>query len=177
MKKVKARACSNIALVKYWGKRNIKLNLPAVASISITLDALYTDTSVVFDKKRTADGLVLNGQESAERDRVRLSKFLDLIRKRAGISDFALVESVNNFPTSAGLASSASSFACLTLAASRAAGLSMDKDELSLFARIGSGSAARSVYGGFVEMKLGEKEDGISGGGIREAGRVPDRAP
>jgi len=71
-----------------------------------------------------------------------------------------MVESVNNFPTSAGLASSASSFACLTLAASRAAGLNMDNNELSLFARMGSGSAARSIYGGFVEMKLGERADG-----------------
>jgi len=160
MKKVKARACSNIALVKYWGKRDTKLNLPAVASISITLDSLFTETSVFFDQKQTSDRLFLNGEKSTEKDRIRLSKFIDLIRKRAGVNDFAMVESINNFPTSAGLASSASSFACLALAASRAAGLNMDNDELSLFARIGSGSAARSVYGGFVEMKLGKREDG-----------------
>ena len=100
MKKVKARACSNIALVKYWGKRDIKLNLPAVASISITLDALYTDTSISFDKDFVADQLILNGEKASEKDRDRLSKFLDLIRNKAGINDFAYVDSINNFPTS-----------------------------------------------------------------------------
>jgi len=160
MKKIKARACSNIALVKYWGKRNIELNLPAVASISITLDSLYTDTSVDFKKELTADQLILNGETASQKDTARLSGFLDLIRKKAGINDFAYVDSINNFPTSAGLASSASSFACLTLAASRAANLDLNNNELSEYARIGSGSAARSVFGGFVEMKLGQKDDG-----------------
>jgi diphosphomevalonate decarboxylase len=160
MKKVKARACSNIALVKYWGKRDIKLNLPAVASISITLDALYTDTIVQFNKNLQQDQLILNGQKAADKETQRLSKFLDLIRAKAAINDYAYIESDNNFPTSAGLASSASSFACLTLSASRAAGLNLNNEELSRYARIGSGSAARSIFGGFVEMKLGKNEDG-----------------
>lgn len=160
MKKVKARACSNIALVKYWGKRDVKLNLPAVASISITLDTLYTETSVLFDSALMMDKLILNGEIAAEKDTIRLSKFLGLIRHKAGLKDFANVDSINNFPTSAGLASSASSFACLALAASRAAGLNLSNSELSEYARLGSGSAARSVFGGFVEMKLGQKSDG-----------------
>ncbi len=160
MKKVKARACSNIALVKYWGKRDIKLNLPAVASISITLDSLYTDTSVMFNENLDADQLILNGETASAKDTSRLSNFLDLIRKKAAINDFARVDSINNFPTSAGLASSASSFACLTLAASKSAGLNFNKNELSEYARIGSGSAARSIFGGFVEMTLGQKDGG-----------------
>jgi len=75
MKKVKARACSNIALVKYWGKRDIKLNLPAVASISITLDSLYTDTSVMFNENLDADQLILNGETASAKDTARLSNF------------------------------------------------------------------------------------------------------
>lgn len=160
MKSVKARAHSNIALVKYWGKRDIPLNLPAVASISITLDALYTDAEIVFNTDLAADTLNLNNESASEKDRLRLSRFLDLIRSRAGINACASVKSENNFPTSAGLASSASSFACLALAASSAAGLILNSVELSILARLGSGSAARSVFGGFVEMNPGNKKDG-----------------
>jgi len=160
MKKIIARAHSNIALVKYWGKRNIPLNLPAVASISITLDGLFTETSVQFNDANSSDSLLLNGENALEKDRARLSNFLDLIRFRSGIKKYASVESSNNFPTSAGLASSASSFACLALASTKAAEYSASKNELSELARLGSGSAARSIYGGFVEMDLGVMEDG-----------------
>jgi diphosphomevalonate decarboxylase len=160
MKKITARAHSNIALVKYWGKRNIPLNLPAVASVSITLDTLFTDTSVCFDQGIDGDHLILNGQEGNLKETTRVSGFLDRIRREAGINHYALIDSVNNFPTAAGLASSASSFACLALAATKAAGLEWDKNKLSELARLGSGSAARSVFGGFVEMKMGEKKDG-----------------
>lgn len=160
MKKITARAHSNIALVKYWGKRNVAYNLPAVASISITLDALYTDTSVCFVPGKQSDSLILNGSKANPKETARVSEFLDRVRREAGIDHFSEVESVNNFPTSAGLASSASSFACLALAGTRAAGLDLDKSRLSELARLGSGSAARSVFGGFVEMKLGEKPDG-----------------
>ncbi len=160
MKKVKAKAHSNIALVKYWGKRNIPLNLPAVASISITLDRLFTETLVMFDPELKKDTLVLNETLASEKDTKRMSQFLDLIRKKSNEKCGAYVESTNNFPTSAGLASSASSFACLALAASNAADLKLTKNELSELARLGSGSAARSIFGGFVEMDLGSKEDG-----------------
>ena len=160
MKKVKAKAHSNIALVKYWGKRNIPLNLPAVASISITLDTLFTETKVMFDPELKNDTLVLNDTLASEKDRKRMSKFLDLIREKSNKKSPAYVESRNNFPTSAGLASSASSFACLAMAASSAADLNFVKSELSELARLGSGSAARSIFGGFVEMNLGNLEDG-----------------
>ncbi|RMH64354.1 MAG: diphosphomevalonate decarboxylase [Calditrichaeota bacterium] len=157
---VKVRAHSNIALVKYWGKRHIPLNIPAVGSISITLDALYTDTAVVFDPSLTEDRLVLNGIPAKEKESRRVSAFLDRVRKMAGRDDFARIESVNNFPTAAGLASSASAFAALALAATRAAGLTLSPPELSVLARIGSGSAARSLFGGFVQMHRGERDDG-----------------
>ncbi len=160
MKKIKARAHSNIALVKYWGKRNVALNLPAVASISITLDSLFTETEVTIDQSISNDELILNGQQAVDKDLQRLSSFMDIVRSRAGSSLKALVTSTNNFPTSAGLASSASSFACLALAASKGLNLDLSNTQLSELARLGSGSAARSIFGGFVEMKLGEKADG-----------------
>lgn len=153
-----ARAHSNIALIKYWGKRDAALNLPAVGSISVTLDGLYTDTEVVFDEAASADQVELNG---APANTTRFTPFLDLIRARAGIKTRARVISDNNFPTGAGLASSASGFAALALAASHAAGLAMDSRELSILARQGSGSAARSLLGGLVEMHRGQASDGL----------------
>jgi diphosphomevalonate decarboxylase len=153
-----ARAHSNIALIKYWGKRSAARNLPAVGSISVTLDALYTETTVAFDPDLPADRAVLNGLPVAT---ARLSPFIDLIRNRAAIDMRAAITSANNFPTGAGLASSASGFAALALAASRAAGLAPEARELSILARQGSGSAARSIFGGFVEMHRGQRADGL----------------
>ncbi len=157
---IKARAHSNIALVKYWGKKNIALNTPAVGSISLCLDALYTETGVLFDPELERDELILNGRPATDRERTRVSAFLDLIRRESGKKQAARVESVNNFPTAAGLASSASAFAALALAASRAAGMTLGGRALSILARRGSGSAARSLFGGFVEMHRGQREDG-----------------
>lgn len=158
--KTRARAHSNIALVKYWGKRQAELNLPDVGSISITLDTLFTETSVGFDSVLKEDVLVLNGKKAAERESKRMSHFLDMIRSEAGINTRAEVESSNNFPTSAGLASSASAFAALALAGTNAAGLTLEPQALSELARKGSGSAARSIFGGFVEMNKGTRDDG-----------------
>jgi diphosphomevalonate decarboxylase len=152
-----AEANTNIALVKYWGKRSTALNLPAVGSISLTLSGLSTRTEVVFDGSLRADSLQLNGKEESS---VKLTKFLDLVRARAGKSEHARVTSANNFPTAAGLASSASGYAALALAATHAVGLELDGRELSVLARQGSGSAARSIFGGFVEMYKGDREDG-----------------
>lgn len=151
-----ARAHANIALVKYWGKRDAALNLPATGSISVTLEALYTDTQVVFDQSLVADEVAL---ESGG-DTNRVAAFLDLVRQRAGIATFARVHSRNNFPTGAGLASSASGFAALASAACAAAGLNPSAAQLSALARRGSGSAARSVFGGYVEMNRGAAADG-----------------
>jgi diphosphomevalonate decarboxylase len=155
-----AEANTNIALVKYWGKRDAALNLPAVGSLSLTLDGLTTRTEVRFDAKLAADSLALNGESSTGEPLRRIGKFLDLVRERAGVKQQAQVISANNFPTAAGLASSASAFAALALAATRAAGISLEGRELSQLARRGSGSAARSVFGGFVHLHKGTSADG-----------------
>lgn len=160
MSAVTARAHANIALVKYWGKRDVELNLPAVGSISLTLKDLYTTTTVEFSPGLAADELILNGRPAEEKQRERVSRFLDRVRKMAHLETFARVVSENNFPTGAGLASSASAFASLALAATRAAGLELPPLRLSALARLGSGSAARSIFGGFVEMKVGLRDDG-----------------
>ncbi|MGM0557123.1 MAG: diphosphomevalonate decarboxylase [Myxococcota bacterium] len=152
-----AVAHPNIALVKYWGKRDIEFNLPAAGSVSMTLGGLETRTHVEFDPELTRDQFELDGAVVEAGTRIdRVSGFLDLIRERAGIEVRARVVSANNFPTAAGLASSASGFAALAVAAAAAAGLQLDDRELSVIARRGSGSAARSIYGGFVEMRPGE---------------------
>jgi diphosphomevalonate decarboxylase len=155
-----ATANTNIALVKYWGKRDARLNLPAVGSLSLTLDGLSTRTTVSFDAALAGDALTLNGAPADEGARKRVAQFLDLVRALAGKSERAHVESANNFPTAAGLASSASAFAALALAATRAAGLTLEPRELSILARRGSGSAARSLFGGLVQMHRGARDDG-----------------
>ncbi len=160
MQKISARAHSNIALIKYWGKKDVALNIPAVGSISIALAGLFTETAVQPSTELKTDSFILNDQPAPARDSQRLSLFLDRVRRMSGKHIFFEVESVNNFPTSAGLASSASGFAALALAATGAAGLELTPTELSRLARLGSGSAARSIFGGFVEMVAGSKDDG-----------------
>ena len=98
------RARSNIALVKYWGKADAALNTPAVGSISISLEALWTETRIRFDRGLDKDRLVLDGTERADRLE-RVSRCLDTVRAKAGIDLHAEVDSRNNFPTAAGLAS------------------------------------------------------------------------
>ncbi|HPC84265.1 MAG TPA: diphosphomevalonate decarboxylase [Thermoanaerobaculaceae bacterium] len=155
-----AVAHPNVALVKYWGKRDRVLNLPAVGSISVTLAGLSTVTRVCFDGTLERDEVIVEGLPGGEAG-ARVAAFLDLVRGMAGVDAHARVESRNDFPTGAGLASSASAFAALALAATRAAGLKLSRRELSILARRGSGSAARSVFGGFVEWHRGERGDGL----------------
>ncbi|MBI5509818.1 MAG: diphosphomevalonate decarboxylase [Deltaproteobacteria bacterium] len=157
--RAKARACANVALVKYWGKRDVTHNLPAAPSVSLTLAALTTDTEVVFDAGLDADVVSVDGKHDAG-DSARVSRFLDQVRGRAGFTTRARVTSANTFPTGAGLASSASGFAALAVAAARAASLALSETELSIVARLGSGSAPRSLFGGFVEMRAGVRADG-----------------
>lgn len=154
-----ARARSNIALVKYWGKRELSRNLPAVGSLSITLEALFTETSVTFDGALNEDEFLLDGVSRADQC-ARVSACVDLLRQIAGNELRARVESTNNFPTAAGLASSASGFAALVAATDSALGLNLSDRELSILARRGSGSAARSIFGGFVNMHVGSADDG-----------------
>ncbi|HXU63765.1 MAG TPA: diphosphomevalonate decarboxylase [Polyangia bacterium] len=159
MSSATAVAGTNIALVKYWGKRDEALNLPATGSLSLTLDRLGTRTRVAFDGG-AADRVTLDGAPAGEKFAARATAFLDRVRARAGITARATVETSNSVPTAAGLASSASGFAALALAATRAAGLELTPAELSELARLGSGSAARSIFGGFVEMARGTRADG-----------------
>ncbi len=159
MQRAAARARANFALVKYWGKADARLNVPAVGSISITLDALWSDTQVEFDPQLARDELLLDGQRRADQLE-KVSSCLDVLRARAGVSTRARVVSANNFPTGAGLASSASGFAALVTAAAAALNLEAGARELSIAARRGSGSAARSIFGGFVEMHAGSAADG-----------------
>jgi diphosphomevalonate decarboxylase len=155
-----AVAGTNIALVKYWGKRDAALNLPAAGSLSLTLADLGTRTRVAFVDGLAADRVVLNGAVADAAVAARVSKFLDRVRARAKVDARADVTTENSVPTAAGLASSASGFAALALAAARAARLDASAAELSELARLGSGSAARSIFGGFVEMAAGERADG-----------------
>ncbi len=159
--KVTAIAHPNIALIKYWGKRDATYNLPAAGSISMTLDGLKTTTSVQFDPElEQHDRITINGELLEATQSRRLGHFLDRIRTLAKTSAFAHVSTDNDFPTSAGLASSASGFAALALAASHAAGLELGPKQLSILARLGSGSAARSIHGGWAEMFPGVLPDG-----------------
>ncbi len=153
-----ARAHSNIALAKYWGKRDAALNVPAVGSISITLDALRTETTVTFDPALDEDELWLDDRRQPAGGRT--STVLDLVRERAGLDLHAKVVSANDFPTGAGLASSASGFAALAVAACAAAGVDATPRELSILARRGSASAARSIFGGYAELHAGAAADG-----------------
>ena len=154
-----AVATSNIALVKYWGKRDLALNLPATGSISVTLDALTTRTTVTFDDELDTDVIDVGGSTEG-RGIDRVARFLDLVRETAGTKAQAHVVSLNDFPTGAGLASSASGFAALALACDGALGLGLSTPELSVLARRGSGSAARSLIGGYAEMHVGSAKDG-----------------
>ena len=141
--KATAVAHANIALVKYWGKRDEALILPEAGSLSLALDKLVTTTTVELGVLR--DSFQLDGRDAAPGELLRARALLDA----AGIPQPARIESRNDFPTGAGLASSASGFAALAKAACAAASLSLDDVELSKLARLGSGSAARSVPGGW----------------------------
>lgn len=159
VKEKKVRAYTNIALIKYWGKRDTELILPANSSLSLTLDAFYTETSVSFQEKSGKDVFYLNESLQNEAATQKVTRLLDLFRKTAGIERSAVVKSSNYVPTAAGLASSASGMAALAGAANLAAGLNLPKPELSKYARQGSGSAARSLYGGFVEWQMGTSSE------------------
>ena len=131
MYKGKARAHTNIALIKYWGKADEKIILPKNNSLSLTLDAFYTETCVYFDESFTADCFTLDGVLQDAKATQKVSKFLDLFRQKANCDYFAKVESINHVPTAAGLASSASGLCALAGACNQALGLGLSQIELS----------------------------------------------
>jgi diphosphomevalonate decarboxylase len=154
-----ALAHPNIAFIKYWGDRDSSLHLPSNGSISMNLAGLTTRTTVAFDESLSEDHLKLNSRTSKGPALQRVSAMLDRVRQMSGMSLFAQVSSANNFPIGTGIASSASAFAALALAASHAAGMQLSESELSRLARTGSGSACRSVPGGFVEWQAGNDDE------------------
>ncbi len=151
----------NIALVKYWGVRDPERVLPYNSSVSMTLGRLRTRTEVRFDPGLADDRVVLNDAPATGAPRAAVVAMLDRVRDRAGVDARAAVTSDNNFPTASGLASSASGFAALACAASAAAGLRLSDRERSRLARLGSGSASRSIFGGFVLWRAGTRTDGV----------------
>jgi diphosphomevalonate decarboxylase len=154
-----AVAHANIAFVKYWGNSDPALNLPANSSISMNLDSLSTITTTIFQAGRDADELTINGAPGHDAALRRVTAHLDRLRALAGTHLRAQVISRTNFPLGAGLASSAAAFAALTLAATAALGLELTEGALSALARLGSGSACRSIPGGFVAWTAGESHE------------------
>jgi len=154
-----AQAHPNIAFIKYWGNRDNTLRLPMNGSISMNLDGLYTRTTVSFQPSLPFDELIINGREVIGAGLERVSNILDIIRGMAKITERAEVMTENNFLSGAGIASSASAFAALALAGSKAAGLNLSEPELSRLARRGSGSASRSIPSGFVEWQVGASDE------------------
>jgi len=155
----------NIALIKYWGKRDEHLNLPTNSSLSITLDErLSTLTSVLFSERIRKDTLYLNGQQQdLIPENGKMGSIMEVIGKMRSLSAVKLpilIVSKNSFPTSSGLASSASGAATLVTAISHSLGLGLSQRELSVFARQISGSGSRSLMGGFVKWNKGSADDG-----------------
>jgi len=153
MRKATAEASANIAFIKYWGNRDPRLNVPYNNSISMNLATTRTRTTVAFDAAYTEDTLVIGGRPMGGATLERVSRHLDRVRALAGTAMRARVVSESNFPMDAGIASSAAGFAALTLAAVEALGLKLGERELSRLARLGSGSAARSIPTGYAELK------------------------
>lgn len=153
--RAKAKAHPNIAVIKYWGKRDIERNLPAVGSISITLSDLYSDMAVEVDSTLRGDVLRVNGDES----RSMLARVSSCVDQVAGADrPFVRIDSDGNFPIAAGLASSASAFAALVVASNAAFDLNHSHEKLVNLAGRASGSAARSLLGGFVELENRDDE-------------------
>lgn len=170
----RAFAPSNIALCKYWGKRNEELNLPITSSLSVALGTLGTTTTLSINTGSTADEIRLNGNPVPTRHKFAkgATGFLNLFRPTPTL--FYRMDTVNTVPTAAGLASSASGFAALTLALNDLGQWDLEPRHLSILARLGSGSASRSVYQGFAEWNAGADEDGMDSYAVPVEGTWPE---
>lgn len=155
----RAKAHANIALIKYWGKKDETAAIPYTSSLSLTLDALYTITDVEIDPSLETDQFFLNGVAASDAERIKISRFVDYFRQNG---QHVRIESRNYFPTAAGLASSASGFAALATALNHEFGLEIDKEALSRITRKGSGSACRSLFGGFAIWQTGDEQSSIA---------------
>jgi diphosphomevalonate decarboxylase len=159
MTEADAFAPANIALCKYWGKRNTELNLPVTSSLSLSLGSLGSQCHLSFCEEH--DEVILNDTSLAADDPfvTRLSQYLALFRKDS--ERYYRVETMNTIPTAAGFASSASGFASIVLALDKLHGWALNDTELSILARLGSGSACRSLWQGLVEWHAGETDTGV----------------
>lgn len=158
MKKT-AHAPSNIAFIKYWGKKDNVLRLPLNSSFSMNLDGAYTITTVDFSPQYNRDTVQLIGGNFSAQEEARVVKALERIRLKSHTNNYARVLTQNTFPKGAGAAASASGFAALTVAAFEATGMSLSEKELTIFARMGSGSACRSIPDGFVLWEEGNMSE------------------
>lgn len=151
MKKT-ARAHTNIALIKYWGKKDARLRIPLMSSLSMTLDKFYSDTSL---EEAEENVFYLNRRKQTSAASQRVFNYLELLQKKFGVRGHLKVNSINHVPTAAGLASSSSAFAALAASFCDFYQIKLDQAELSRLARLGSGSASRSIYGGFAIWQKG----------------------
>ncbi len=157
-----AIANTNTALVKYWGKDSVEFNTPANNNISLTIDSHWTKCTVEFSSDYKEDQATLNGQPATGKVLERTTKHLDYIRKLAGVDLKAKGAAEINFPIGMGLASSASGFAALTVAACSALGLKLSEKDLTIISRRGSGSSCRSILGGYVEWVMGGDKESVA---------------
>lgn len=154
-----ARAHTNIALIKYWGKRDVTLKLPYTSSISLTLGGFFTETTVRLLPAGSQSTFLLDGTPAGTRETQRVMNYIAVLQRRHGVSGPVAISSVNHVPMAAGLASSSSAFSALAASFARAYELDVDRTELSRMARLGSGSASRSVFGGFVKWNRGTDDE------------------
>jgi diphosphomevalonate decarboxylase len=157
-----ALAHPNIAFIKYWGNVDDALRLPVNPSLSMNLGSLHTVTRVEFDPALPGDSLSVNGAEVTGAGLARVSHILNIVRTQSGLTQPARVTSAGNFPVGSGIASSAAAFAALAVAAAAAAGLPAEEAALSRLARLGSGSASRSVPAGFCEWLPGDDATSVA---------------
>ncbi len=157
--KATALAGSNVAIVKYWGCLEPELNLPLNDSLSLTLDQANTIVTIEFSPQAGQDTVELEGQRVAGEARERVVRHLDQLRRLAGGQWPARVASRSTFPPATGLAYSASLYAAMTVAGLAALGQTLDGRAVSTIARLGSGSAARSIFGGWVEWVAGGRSE------------------
>jgi diphosphomevalonate decarboxylase len=155
-----AIAHPNIALIKYWGNRDEHLRLPSNGSMSMTLGGLQTEVTVAFDDDLTADQFSINDSPAPPASLDRVAVHIDFVRSLAEVTTRARIVSRSNFPSGVGIASSAAAFAALTVASCSALGMDLAAKDLSRIARRGSGSASRSIFGGFVEWYAADEDSG-----------------
>lgn len=159
MQPITVQTHANISLIKYWGKRDEHLFLPTKSSICTALSELTTTTTIARSESNS-DEITINWQTAPEQSQTKIVNFINLFRKTYDIKEYFSINTHNNFPTAAGLASSSSGFAALALALNAFCKLNLTNNQLSILARQGSGSACRSIFGGFVVWHKGNKPDG-----------------